>query len=869
MKQKNVCFLSLLASFMLLIFAGSASADTDLDFVDDAMLVHDCIDTIEVEVTNTVAIKAFDVIAQIATVTNGAFAEVLDVLTINVDCGTDNSFDLLKIRDGDPDTLRFWGTDLAGACDVLAADTRMLAEIEVQVGSATGDFEITLTDWEILDVPPVIAVTNFVDGTGATSPLTFTKGTGHYTVINTDPYFTNCPSLLTHGCEEGTICFDFDADDDDCGTTLTYSLGTGTGGTINPNTGNWCIDVSHMCGMYSYQIVVTDEHMAQAACNFQLSVTTDTPYFTVCDENNQSLLYGYVASGQVTAVDDDNCPQTLVYTLKSITHDQGHPFPGTFNLNSSDGSWSWQTLEDHDYVGTWTVCIEASDGCKTTECCFDIIVLQTIRIVIDKAHDVLQGCYYDLYIRVTDSENEMGGFDFLIYYDASALTLMEATPGQLLKGCGWEYFTYRFGPWGNCEGPCPSGLARIVAMADMNNGPYHPSCFGPPDTDPYELAKLKFFVTNDRTYECMYTNVGFYWFDCGDNGISSVTGDTLWISRFVYHYTGVEPQLFDEITGDLWVGGWQGIDPPIDCDVGEPNKPIPLVGIDFWDGGIDIICSDSIDARGDLNLNKIPNEIADAVLYTNYFIYGLGVFHINSPGQIAASDVNNDGRVLTVGDLVYLTRVITGDALAFGKLTPYASTAQVGIESAGDALKITSSASVDVGAAYFVFNVDGTVEKVTSLVSGMDIKSDVVDGELRVLVYDIGEGRVPAGENELFSVEVNGDLTIVETSIADYYGNDLNVTTATRILPTDFALLQNYPNPFNPSTEIVIEVPGPSQWKLDIFNVTGQLVDSYSGYTAGGAVKVTWNAGDAASGIYLYKATAGQYSTVKKMVLMK
>ena len=862
MKQKNVCVLSLLASFMLLIFAGSASAATDLDFVDDAVLVHDCIDTITVEVTASAAIKAFDVIAEITEVTNGAFAEVLDVVTINVDCGTDNDFDDAKVTGATPDVLRFWGTDLAGACDVIPVGARMLAEIEVQVGSATGDFEITLTDWEVLDIPPVVAVTNFVDGTGASTALNFTKG--NYTVINTAPYFTDCPGLLTHSCAEGTICYDFVADDDDCGTTLTYSLGTGTGGTINDATGHWCIDVSQMCGMYSYQIVVTDEHGAQAACNFQLNVTTLTPYFTVCDENDQSLLYGYEASGQVVAVDDDDCPFPITYTLSGITGPG--PFPGTFILDEDTGEWSWQTLEDHAYVGTWTVCIEASDGCETVECCFDIIVLQTMRIVMEKAHDVLQGHYEHLSIILTDSWNEMGGFDFLIYYDASALTLIEATPGQLLEDCGWEYFTYRFGPWGNCEGPCPSGLARIVAMAETNNGPNHPSCFGPPDADPYELAELKFYVTNDRTYECMYTPVGFYWFDCGDNGISSASGDTLWISRYVYHYVGPG---FTEITGDPWVGGWQGIIPPVDCDEGEPNKPWPLVGIDFWDGGVDIICSDSIDARGDLNLNDIPNEIADAVLYTNYFIYGLGVFDIYAPGQIAASDVNNDGRVLTVGDLVYLTRVITGDALAYPKLTPYASTVQVGIESAGDALKVTSSSAIDVGAAHFVFNVDGTVEKVTSLVSGMDIMSDVVDGELRVLVYDIGEGRIPAGESELFSVEVNGDLTIVETSIADYYGNDLNVTTATRILPTDFALLQNYPNPFNPSTDIVIEVPGPSQWKLDIFNVTGQLVESFGGYTAGGAVKVTWNADDAASGIYLYKATAGQYSAVKKMVLMK
>ena len=38
----------------------------------------------------------------------------------------------------------------------------------------------------------------------------------------------------------------------------------------------------------------------------------------------------------------------------------------------------------------------------------------------------------------------MGGFDFLIAYDASALTFMGAEPGQLLEDCEWEYFTWRF-----------------------------------------------------------------------------------------------------------------------------------------------------------------------------------------------------------------------------------------------------------------------------------------------------------------------------------------------------------------------------------------------------------------------------------------
>jgi hypothetical protein len=861
MKQKNVCVLSLLASFMLLIFAGSASADTDLVFVNDPVMVHDCIDTIEVEVTADEAIKAFDVIAEIISQSGGAFAEVLDV-TLYPACGTDNGFDLLKIRDGDTDTLRFWGTDLAAACDVIPAGTQLLAEIEVQVGSNLGDFDVCLTDWLILE-DPVIAVTNFVNGAAASTTLNFTCG--EYTIINTPPYFTNCPTLLVHGCDEGQICYDFDADDDDCGTTLTYSLGPGTGGTINPTTGYWCIDVSHMCGTYSYQIIVTDEHGAQAACNFQLSVTTTTPYFTGCPDDGSvtRLLWGYLAQGSVTAVDDDGCPFPLVYSLFSITGPG--PFPGTFNLDPDTGVWSWQTLEDPAYIGTWTVCIDVSDGCKTARCCFDIVVVPTYRVYIDKAHDVYQGHYLWLDIFLSDTTDYFGGYDFLIYYDASALTFMEAALSDDLVDCEWEYFTYRFGPFGNCEGPCPSGLLRIVAMAETNNGPYHPveNCA----VGPMKLAKLKFYVTNDRTFGCMYIPVMFYWFDCGDNAISSVSGDTLWISRHVYGYNCSGG--YYEITGDPWVGGWQGIVPPIDCTEPLPNKPPALVGIDFYDGGIDIICPDSIDATGDLNLNDIPNEIADAVLYTNYFIYGLSVFDINPEGQIAASDVNNDGRVLTVGDLVYLIRVITGDELAFPKLTPYAMTAQVGLQNADGAMKVTSSSAVDLGAAHFVFSVDGTVEKVTPLVSGMELKSDVVDSELRVLVYDIGEGRIPAGETALFSVEVDGDLTVVEANAADYYGNDMNVTTATRILPTDFALLQNYPNPFNPSTDIVIEIPGPSEWKLDIYNVTGQLVESFSGYTAGGAVKVTWDAGDAASGVYFYKATAGQFTDVKKMVLMK
>ena len=51
-----------------------------------------------------------------------------------------------------------------------------------------------------------------------------------------------------------------------------------------------------------------------------------------------------------------------------------------------------------------------------------------------------------------------------------------AVPGQLFGICDWEYFTFRFGAQGNCDGGCPSGILRLVALAETNNGADHPEC---------------------------------------------------------------------------------------------------------------------------------------------------------------------------------------------------------------------------------------------------------------------------------------------------------------------------------------------------------------------------------------------------------
>jgi hypothetical protein len=358
--------------------------------------------------------------------------------------------------------------------------------------------------------------------------------------------------------------------------------------------------------------------------------------------------------------------------------------------------------------------------------------------------------------------------------------------------------------------------------------------------------------------------VYWYWLDCVHNAISDWTGNDLYLASTVWGINWVNPsdpyyQLIPQDgtidPDDFFFGPWDYcFDNPF------PDKPTPIADIDFFNGGVDIACADEIDLRGDLNLNGLANEIADAVLYTNYFIQGPPVFIINMQGQIAASDVNNDGRVLTVGDLVYLIRILTGDAVPFEKLSPFASEATVRV--AGDVVSV--DAGVDIGAALFVFKGEG---EVSLLAENMEMVSDVVDGETRALVWSRTTESIEAGLNDV--LQVNGDISLTEVEASDYYGNMVTANVVTKVVPKAYRLGQNYPNPFNPTTEVAFDLPTSSNWTLDVYNIAGQLVKSFSDYSDAGTVKVNIDASGWASGIYFYRLQANDFVSTKKMVLMK
>ena len=89
-------------------------------------------------------------------------------------------------------------------------------------------------------------------------------------------------------------------------------------------------------------------------------------------------------------------------------------------------------------------------------------------------------------------------------------------------------------------------------------------------------------------------------------------------------------------------------------------------------------------------------------------------------------------------------------------------------------------------------------------------------------------------------------------------------------LPRQFMLLQNYPNPFNPTTMINYQLPMTCEVDLSVYNILGQKVATLvAERQQAGSYKVEWDASKIASGVYLYRIEAGNFTDVRKMIIMK
>jgi chitinase len=126
-----------------------------------------------------------------------------------------------------------------------------------------------------------------------------------------------------------------------------------------------------------------------------------------------------------------------------------------------------------------------------------------------------------------------------------------------------------------------------------------------------------------------------------------------------------------------------------------------------------------------------------------------------------------------------------------------------------------------------------------------------------IMIWSLGQDLVSNKQPLLETIGKNmGQVTSAESNIEQN--------------PKGFYLFDNYPNPFNPSTKIEYIVTETSMITLKVFDSLGREVTTLvNEIKSPGKYEVNFDGKELASGVYMYVLTSGNYSQIKKMILLK
>jgi hypothetical protein len=311
--------------------------------------------------------------------------------------------------------------------------------------------------------------------------------------------------------------------------------------------------------------------------------------------------------------------------------------------------------------------------------------------------------------------------------------------------------------------------------------------------------------------------------------------------------------------------------------IDENNQFVGREDVKYTDGFFFIKIYDGL--IGDINLNGLAFEISDLIYFNNHFI---DPFNYPLEGErLLNSDINQDGRPGTLGDLVYFIRIISGDEEPPGKLDfSEGLTASVDLERHGNNLGIYSDWTDEIGAAMLTFTCKYDEPEIilTERSERLGISKSFKDGILKVLICDYTGKPIKGGEGPIIEIAASGidEIELQSADLADVKGRDIAARIGSPAsLPEKFELGRNYPNPFNPSTTISFALPGEIAIELKIYNIRGQEVKTLiSKVMPAGYHEVVWdgkNSGgeEVSSGVYFYRLTAGEFSESRKMIMLK
>lgn len=161
-----------------------------------------------------------------------------------------------------------------------------------------------------------------------------------------------------------------------------------------------------------------------------------------------------------------------------------------------------------------------------------------------------------------------------------------------------------------------------------------------------------------------------------------------------------------------------------------------------------------------------------------------------------------------------------------------------------------------------------TLDLLNKTSNTMQNKLTIFPDSLRLRIKSTG--GVPSG-NYTIRVLGNGpNGTPVHERLININMGFVGISTNNNEIADNYKLLQNYPNPFNPSTNINFQLPENGPVNISIYDINGKLFEELvnKNLSAGNHL-IELNAVNYPSGIYFYRITSGNFTDVKKMILVK
>jgi hypothetical protein len=168
---------------------------------------------------------------------------------------------------------------------------------------------------------------------------------------------------------------------------------------------------------------------------------------------------------------------------------------------------------------------------------------------------------------------------------------------------------------------------------------------------------------------------------------------------------------------------------------------------------------------------------------------------------------------------------------------------------------VTAESKDQTDVAYAISENDGSFE-----ITGLGVGDYTLTGEKFGYSTIVKDGSTIDYAKNAFNSSVNLIMS----------QNFVTAIEDKQIIPSDYNLYQNYPNPFNPSTTIIFSLPQNDRVTLKVFDVLGNEIKQLTdGNLNAGIHEVKFNAQGLPSGFYIYRLTTLNFSSSKKMLLLK